>query len=311
MSIVQEFSNGSLINGRYKVESLLGVGGQGRVYKVADMKNPAEIFAIKILLAQDIAHSPEMLERFASEYQVGLKLSHPNVVKVYEAGRIEGQAYFLLMEYFAGQSLAEYIGEEMDPLPFATLLRILRDIAKALEYAHSQNVIHRDLKPSNILLNQEGQVKVVDFGLARDMELGQTITKTGETTGTPVYMSPEQFQRNARLDVRTDIYSFGIVGFEMAVGEPPFKADSYQALAARHLTENLPEIACQRRDIPEWFQEFVELCTLKQREKRFQSMSEVVQTLEEKMYKMGILPHVGSTKRSFIMRVFDLLLGDV
>jgi eukaryotic-like serine/threonine-protein kinase len=304
-----DYEPGTLFHERYRVISLLGYGGMATVYKVADTQQNDEIRALKVLSRDEIRRNETIVLRFDNEILVCKKLSHPNIVKIYDGGVTAHGVYFISMELLDGGSLSSRIKDYENPLQFPDSLRILRDVAAALQYAHEQKVIHRDLKPDNILFNQAGDLKIVDFGLARDMELGHSLTMSGETVGTPFYMSPEQLSRTEKLDGRTDIYALGIIAFEMVAGHRPFEGENYQAIAMQHLTEKFPRIAPRGGEIPEWFQVFVELCAQKKREKRFQNMKEVVQTLEERMRKMGLIPPDPNAKQNLFLRFLDKLCG--
>lgn len=301
------FSPGALIDNRYRVLSEIGCGGQAIVYKAEDSQEENHILAVKVLPWEKIRYDDKVLERFASESAVGQKLTHPNIAKVYKAGRVQGQFCYIAMEYVDGLAVSDRITDSKNPLMFPEIVTILHDTAAALQYAHAEKVIHRDLKPANILLTRSGQVKLVDFGLARDMELGHTITQVGETIGTPYYMSPEQFTRTSRLDERTDMYSLGIIAFEMVNGVPPYKHAAYHEVANAHLTAPLPELHSARFEVPRWFEIFVGVCTRKDRNARYRSMDQVLIALEGPMRKMGLIET--PAKESFLSRLLGKLSG--
>ena len=213
------FEEGKLIKDRYRVVGRLGEGAQGIVYKAIDLKEDRQIRAVKVLFCESLNKRPEGSEaitRFVGEYTMLRKLNHPNVVRVFEAGQVPDAYYFITLEFVSGESLASRLhAASRPPLVEATLpratppfsfeqtVRILHQVASGLSAAHIVGVIHRDLKPHNILLSQDGTVKILDFGLARDTVQGHTLTADGFTVGTIAYMSPEQLHRQVRLDSRT------------------------------------------------------------------------------------------------------------
>ncbi len=300
---------GTLIRDRYRVIQLIGLGGQAAVYRVADTEQGNADVALKVLSWENVQRDSGLLERFSNEYEVGQKLSHPNIIQVFDAGRMSSGSLYIAMEYLDGGSLKQRIEKIATPLTFAEVLEILHSIALGLEFAHGKNVLHRDLKPDNILFSSSGELKIADFGLARDMELGYTITQAGETIGTPHYMSPEQLQRKETLDARTDIYAFGIMAFQLATGKVPFHSDQYDKLAIMHFTVPIPDFADRRSGIPRWFETFVCICAEKKPENRFGSMKDVVSYLEKKMHKMGLLEGEGE-KEPLHVRLLSKLLGE-
>ena len=280
---------GTLIGDRYRVLSRLGTGGQGEVLKVVDTASGAngEPLALKVVSWKDNEDAENIVQRLNTEYAVLSKLSHPNIVKVYDFGMLNTDTCFIAMEYIDGMPLSDRLLPIRGALPFDEVLHIMREVALGLECAHGANVIHRDLKPANIMLGSFGEVKILDFGLARDLEMGRTITKTGETIGTPYYMSPEQFTRLSPMDQRTDIYAFGMIAYELVAGKPPFKFNNaeYLEIATAHLRSPIPPLESQSYKLPPWFHTFVCVCTEKKPSKRAQSMREVIEFLEEEMEK--------------------------
>ena len=204
----------------YKVLSVIGEGGMAMVYKARDERT-AEIVALKVLKRGEQIDQ-ENLQRFLKEFKTGSKLNHPNIMQVYEIGEVEG-TYFISMEYINGSSLQEIL-DEKGRLSQEGTLKIAIHIAKALEFAYSQRIIHRDIKPENILISRDGEVKITDLGLAKELKRFVTvnITKTGEGIGTLHYMSPEQVESTRDVDQRADIYSLGATLYECLCGQPPF-----------------------------------------------------------------------------------------
>ena len=204
----------------YKVLSVIGEGGMALVYKSRDERN-SDIVALKVLKRGETVDQ-ENLQRFLKEFKTGSKLNHPNIMQVYEIGEVDG-TYFIAMEYINGSSLQEIL-DEKGRLSADGTLKIGIQVAKALEFAFSQRIIHRDIKPENILISREGEVKITDLGLAKELKryVSINITKTGEGIGTLHYMSPEQVENTRDVDQRADIYSLGATLYECLCGQPPF-----------------------------------------------------------------------------------------
>ncbi len=307
----QIFASGDLIADRYRVSALLGAGGQGAVYHAFDEQEAGKEVALKVVEFQ--IHETTKVSRIASEYATLEKISHPSIIAVHSAGRLAENQCYIAMEFVKGGTLEARIDKQVAAIEFKECLRILRQVALGLEAAHNAKVIHRDLKPANILLTEEGGVKIIDFGLARDLEHGQTLTQEGLPIGTLAYMSPEQILRKQKLDHRVDIYAFGIIAFEILVGRPPFTGESHYAVAAQHLNETnrIPSIAETVPSVPKWYQRFVELCTEYERDRRFQTFDEVIQTLEEKMLLAGMTVPDARVKLSFAGKLLDALFGSI
>ena len=221
--------------GKYRIKGELGRGGMGAVY-LAEQPGLGREVAIKELI-QSANADPVALKRFLQEAQVMARTSHPNLVQVHDLELI-GDANFIVLEFVRGKSLRELLlrGPMSPPQVFA----VMHGVLQALDYAHKHAVVHRDMKPENVLLSDEGMVKVADFGIARltdDTAAGDTATKTGTTVGTPLYMSPEQVS-SSKVDGRSDLYSVGIMFYELVVGHPPFTAtdaDGPFTLMAKHV----------------------------------------------------------------------------
>ena len=222
--------------GKYVVKRELGRGGMGAVY-LAEQTGLGREVAIKELVPSAAA-DPVALKRFLQEAQVMARTSHPNLVQVYDLEQIEG-ANYIVLEFVRGRSLRDFINRGRIPLP--QIFAVMHGILQALDYAHRHAIVHRDMKPENVLMSDEGDVKVADFGIARLTDdsggPGSTATKTGTTVGTPQYMSPEQVA-SSKVDGRSDLYSTGIIFYELIVGEPPFtasEADGPFTLMAKHV----------------------------------------------------------------------------
>ncbi len=285
-------SSVSYIAGRYAITRLLGMGGMGTVYEASDVYEGGRPVAVKVLTRTEIEQDGQKLLRFKSECDIASRLSHPNIVEVYDYGMTDSGSYYLTMECVNGGALRTRI-KKRNPLRFDDVLRILREIADALAYTHSLNVLHRDLKPDNVLFTESDTVKLIDFGLARDMDAEAKITKTGFTIGTPEYMPPELATRKAPIDARADIYSLGIIAYEMVACAKPFTGESDEIVALKHLMLDLPKLCLpsgsqvplwvRQFELPRWYGEMVRTCAQKDREQRFQSMDEVVAVLDAMM----------------------------
>ena len=251
--------------GRFKVESVLGAGGMGEVYKAID---PTLRRTVAVKTVRPDISNPDYLDRLVREAQACASLQHPNIVTVYEAGKIDGAVY-MVMEYLEGEDLAQVLNR--GALNFEERIRVLMQILDALEHAHSKGVVHRDIKPSNIRILANNQVKLVDFGLAR-VAKAETLTATGMVMGTPHYASPEQL-RGESIDRRTDIYSTGTMAYEMCSGRRPFEGEnnSLTTIILKVVSEPPPPMNVPwSRSFPE-IEKIVNRAMAKAREDRYQT----------------------------------------
>jgi len=294
------------IAGRYRLVGHLGRGGAGVVFKAVDLQRGDDTaVAVKLLNPMEFEDAT-VKERFHKEVALTKDFDHPNLVTVYDFGTTERGEPYVVMEYVEGGALSARIYDLDNPLTFPQILFILRDIAHGVATAHTEGIVHRDLKPDNILLTSSGTAKVADFGLAREMAVGHTITRSQETVGTPYYMSPEQF-RFHRVDERSDIYSLGIIAFEMANRKRPFYNQRYEELARAHMIDPLPPCYVKGQKVPKWFETFVVVCAEKSPHRRYQSMTEVETYLGRRMARMGFC--VGNKGR-LTYRALSWVLGD-
>jgi serine/threonine-protein kinase len=225
-------SNLSLEFSRYSIKEELGRGSMGRIYKAYDLKLERYV-ALKLIHLETDMHKDEIEERirrFLLEAKATANLNHPNIVSLYDYDEKDG-IFYMTMELIVGESLQEMI-KNLKRIEIESALEIIKQICSALEYAHKQNIIHRDIKPSNIIINRDGRVKILDFGLAKIINLSkdESCTVTGMRVGSPSYMSPEQINSNT-LDVRSDIFSLGIVFYEMLTSVNPFRIKKGESLS--------------------------------------------------------------------------------
>ena len=277
---------GRKLGGRYEILYRVGGGGMAVVYKAKDLLLNRYV-AIKVM-NESLSNDTEFIRRFSREAQAAASLSHPNVVNVYDVGR-EGHIHYIVMEYVEGPTLKEYI-QESGPLPPEEAVYIATQICDALAHAHDNQIVHRDIKPHNILLGYNGRVKVTDFGIAR-AATSSTITQTGSVMGSVHYFSPEQ-ARGGVIGEKSDLYSLGIVMYEMVTGELPFDGDSAIGIALKHLQEQAVEPRQLRPDLPDDVNRVILKALEKDPNKRFASARAMMQELQYILHGMD-LPQPG------------------
>jgi serine/threonine protein kinase len=266
---------GTLIGHRFRLEERIGSGGMSSVYRAFDPTLERSV-AIK-LMHRDISTDPDQLERFRREARAVAQLNHPHVVTVIDAGEDEGAPY-IVFEYVEGETLKDRIRRH-GRLPVAEAVAYAIEIGRALECAHSHRLVHRDVKPQNVLIDPDGRAKVTDFGIARSLE-AQGLTAPGRVLGTTDYVSPEQALGH-EVTEQSDIYSLGIVLYEMLTGEVPFQADTQVAVAMKHVREPLPDVQRRRPEISAALAAVVERATAKETKNRYATVGELVHDLEE------------------------------
>jgi len=267
---------GFILQQRYRIVRLLGEGGMGSVYEADDLELDRKV-AIK-LIRPDLAANPEILQRFKRELIMARKVTHENVVRIFDLGTDQGLK-FITMEFIEGRDLKSYIvdGPRLTPDESAD---VIVQVCRALNAAHNAGIVHRDLKPQNIMIDAEGVAQVMDFGVARSMDV-TGLTRTGELLGTPAYMSPEQ-AKGEPTDARSDIFSLGIIFYELLTGEVPFQADTPYGMIIKRTLEKAPRPISLNPDVPEHMNRVVMRCLETELELRYQSVREILADLESR-----------------------------
>jgi serine/threonine protein kinase len=266
---------GEVLAERYELEELVGTGGMSSVYRAHDSLLDRKV-ALKVL-HQQYTDDDDYVERFRREARAVAALSHPNVVTVIDRGE-HGGRQFIVFEYVDGENLKQLI-QRRGPAPVATALELGIQIARGLSFAHQQGLVHRDVKPQNVLLNGNGEAKVTDFGIARSLDVKHGLTQPGTVLGTSDYIAPEQAQ-GQRVDVHTDIYSLGVVMYELLTGEVPFPAENFVAVAMRHINEPPPPIRDRRPDVSPRLEAAIQRAMAKDSADRFPTMGAFCQELD-------------------------------
>jgi serine/threonine protein kinase/Flp pilus assembly protein TadD len=269
----RELTTGSTFAGRYQVIEELGKGGMGRVYKVYDTEIKEKI-GLK-LLRPELGIDEETIERFRNELRLARKISHRNVCKMFDLNKAEG-AYYLTMEFVPGEDLKRLI-RKVGQMPAGKTISIARQICEGLAEAHGLGIVHRDLKPQNVMVDEGGNAKIMDFGIARSLA-AKGITGAGVMIGTPEYMSPEQVE-GKEIDERSDIYSLGVILFEMVTGRVPFEGDTPFTIGVKHKSEPPKDPREFNYQIPVDLSRLILRCLAKEKEKRYQNTAEILADL--------------------------------
>ena len=263
----------------YTVEREIGRGGMARVY-LAVQKKFGRLVAVKVV-SPEFTSDPTFGKRFAREARIIAQLNHPNIVQVHDVG-VHENCYYLVMEYLRGGDLNRRLAKG---LHMQAVLSVVKDVARALDYAHQKGYVHRDIKPENILFREDGSAVLSDFGIAKVVSASASLTRHGSVVGTPQYMSPEQGAGRS-LDGRSDLYSLGVVFFRMLSGDVPYKADSAVAIGVRHLQDPVPRLPPHLSP----FQDVIDRFLAKKPEDRFQSGAEVIEALDRTRAE-GVVPN--------------------
>jgi serine/threonine protein kinase len=266
---------GTSLNGRYRLEARIAAGGMSTVYRALDETLERQV-AVK-LMNREVATDSDLLERFRREARAVAQLSHPHIVGVIDAGEDDGRPYIVL-EYVEGETLKERI-RRLGRLPIPEAVAYAIEIARALGAAHSRHIVHRDVKPQNVLIDHEGSAKVTDFGIARTLE-EEGLTADGRVLGTTDYVSPEQ-ALGQDVTGQSDLYSLGVVLYEMLTGEVPFKGESQVAVAMKHVRETIPDVQLRRPEASAALAALVETATAKRLDERYADDAELIADLED------------------------------
>jgi serine/threonine-protein kinase len=281
---------GDMVAGRYELEQLVGSGGMSSVFRAHDRVLERTV-ALKVLHERLISHQ-DVVERFSREAKLVAGLSHQNIVAVIDRGD-DGGSPFIVFEYVAGENLKQLLGRD-GPLPVDRALELGIEIAGALAFAHEKGFVHRDVKPQNVLLNGKGEAKVTDFGIARPIEAREGETATGTVLGTCDYISPEQAQ-GRHVDELTDVYSLGVVLYELLTGGVPFTGDNFVAIAMQHINAPPPPVSLKRPEVPARVEAAIERALSKDPAKRFPTMAAFEQELEWCLVELRTGDDLGAT----------------
>ncbi|MEW9124008.1 MAG: Stk1 family PASTA domain-containing Ser/Thr kinase [Thermotaleaceae bacterium] len=267
---------GRILGNRYEILEKIGGGGMALVYK-AKCQLLNRYVAVKIL-RPEFTSDEDFISKFKRESQAAASLSHPNIVNIYDVGNDDHDIYYIVMEYVKGKTLKQYI-KEKGTLETEDCIHIAKQIALALQHAHSNHIVHRDIKPHNILITDDSRVKVTDFGIAR-AATSSTVTNTGNVIGSVHYFSPEQ-ARGGYTDEKSDLYSLGIVMYEMITGRVPFEGESPISIALKHIHEDVVRPSLINKDIPKAMEDIIMKLIQKDQMKRYNNAKEILEDLNQ------------------------------
>lgn len=274
--------NGTVLAGKYEVIDIIGRGGMGCVYQAREIEfNVDRTVAIKVL-PLDMIEEERIARRFEEEIKIAARMDHPNIIPIYSIGR-EGPVLFFVMKYMNGRTLKQMI-RAMGQLPERTIRNVGRQISDAIHYLHKNGIIHRDIKSNNIMVDDNGHSMLMDFGIAKARG-GSQLTTSGEILGTAPYMSPEQW--DGQIDHRSDLYSFGVVLYEMATGELPFRAETTSDLMRMVLSSPAPSPQVKRPTLSDDLVRIIERCLEKSADRRYQTMGDLMDALESARVQDG------------------------
>ena len=293
---------GYLLDKRYVLEHLIGVGGMAVVFRAKDLVLNNMIVAVK-MLKEEVACDEVVVKRFKNEGKAQSTLDHPNIVRVFDVS-VKGEVKYMVMEYVYGITLKNYLNGKKSPLTFDEIMSYGTQVLSALCQAHENLIIHRDIKPQNIMVLKNGQIKMMDFGIAK-LPNTETVTVTDKAIGTVYYMSPEQ-ARGKKVDTRTDIYSFGAMLYELSTGKTPFNGDSPCDILVKHITEKPVPPRNINANVPLGLEQIILCAMSKSPDDRFDTAKELLsymkQLKNDKKIKFNDLPSNG---------FFTNLLGNI
>ena len=286
---------GALVDGRYRINARIGHGGMAEVYEATDIINKRKV-AIK-MIREDVMKNPINLRRFENEATIASSLSHPNIVKVYNHGTIEGRPY-IANEYIKGQTMKDML-DFRSAIPIAEAVSYMIQLTSALYYAHQHNIIHRDIKPQNIYVMPDGTIKLGDFGIAQAEGIDDDLTKASEIVGSVHYLAPE-ISQGKPASIQSDIYSAGVTFYELLTGHVPFDKDSAVNVAVAHVKEKFPPVKKYLPTCPKEIEKIIANATKKRLTERYKGADEFYQDLVD----LNKNPSVLKEKKPLLARIF-------
>ena len=286
---------GALVDGRYRIEARIGHGGMAEVYEATDIINKRRV-AIK-MIREDVMKNPINLRRFQNEATIASSLNHPNIVKVYNHGTIEGRPY-IANEYVRGQSMKDML-DFRTSIPIAEAVSYMLQLTSALYYAHQHNIIHRDIKPQNIYVMPDGTIKLGDFGIAQAEGVDDDLTKTSEIVGSVHYLAPE-ISQGKPASIQSDIYAAGVTFYELLTGHVPFDKDTPVNVAVAHIKERFPPVKKYVPNCPKEIEKIIANATRKRLSDRYKGADEFYEDLLE----VTRHPEILKEKKPLLARIF-------